>query len=368
MRTRVVVSGLAALCCAATCVVWGATSPAGDDVRRPATWRADMPNSGSGNFVPVQVLGEGDASSIGSGEGIAGLCDVLIVAAADQAWADEVRTQINSTGLVGTVDLFDARSGTPTLAQLQNYGAILTYTDSSYANATAMGDVAADYVDSGGGVVQATFSWHSSIPLAGRWQSGGYSPLTYGSQAQGVTLTLGTVHDPSHPVMDNVSTFNGGSSSYHNDVNYATGSVAIADWSNGRPLAAEMPGFSANIIGLNFYPPSSVARSDFWDTNTDGEWLLGNALFYACGGGPPVERCIYQVNKVKNNANACGVVCDTCPYVRGDLVCTNECPNGGADCRTRLKGFNACGNGAACKVIADLVGCDLPPQNCKRCR
>ncbi len=84
--------------------------------------------------------------------------------------------------------------------------------------------------------------------------------------------------------------------------------------------------------------------------------------------GEPKPKCIYQVNKVKNMANLCGAVCADCPYVRGDLVCTNECPNGGADCRTRLKGFNACSNGAACKVIADLVGCEVPPGNCKRCR
>ncbi|MCC7293685.1 MAG: hypothetical protein IT449_16630 [Phycisphaerales bacterium] len=97
-----------------------------------------------------------------------------------------------------------------------------------------------------------------------------------------------------------------------------------------------------------------------------GVGTVSQALSVECG--PPTARCIYQVNKVKNMATLCGVVCDTCPYVRGDLVCTNECPNGTADCRERLKGFNACPNGAACKVIADLVGCDIPPGNCKRCR
>lgn len=94
---------------------------------------------------------------------------------------------------------------------------------------------------------------------------------------------------------------------------------------------------------------------------------------YAWGGefsansGPPTPRCIYQVTKTKLLANACGVVCDACPYVRGDLVCTVECQSPG-ECRTRLKGFNSCPNGSGCKVIADLVGCDVPPQNCKRCR
>ncbi|MCG3132209.1 MAG: hypothetical protein FLDDKLPJ_03042 [Phycisphaerae bacterium] len=333
---------------------------AGADVTKSGTYRADLMPYGEhvpGVQLPI-VLGEGE-------EGPAGDCNVLIVAAADQVWADEVRNQLNSTGLLGPVDLFDARSGTPTLAQLQNYDSVLTFTDFGYADANAMGNVMADYVDGGGNVVQATFSWHSSIPLSGRWQSGGYSPLTYAGQSSGVTLTLGTVHQPSHPVMTGVSSFNGGSSSYHNDVSYASGSIAIADWSNGRPLVAEMPGFNGAIIGLNFYPPSSVSRSDFWDTNTDGEWLMANGLSYGCG--PQAPRCIYQVSKVKNKANACGQVCDTCPYVRGDLVCTIECGSSN-DCTGRLKGFNACANGAACKVSADLVGCDIPPSNCKRCR
>lgn len=115
--------------------------------------------------------------------------------------------------------------------------------------------------------------------------------------------------------------------------------------------------------GVGVYGFTSWTPSTGWY----GQPSASSALITAkCG--PPKPRCIYQVNKVKNLATLCGVVCDSCPYVRGDLVCTNECPNGGADCRTRLKGFNACGNGGVCKVIADLVGCDLPPRNCKRCR
>lgn len=96
-----------------------------------------------------------------------------------------------------------------------------------------------------------------------------------------------------------------------------------------------------------------------------GVGTIAQAISVKCG--PPTPRCIYQVSKVKNKANLCGKVCDTCPYVRGDLVCTTECRST-ADCASRLRGFNACPNGAACKVSADLVGCDAPPRNCKRCR
>ncbi len=123
-----------------------------------------------------------------------GPSDVLIAASpAKRAWAKDVIRKIAGTGKVpGKIDLFDTAAGTPTPEQLQQYDAVLTFTDRPSQNADLLGDRLADYVDSGrGGVVQCTFSWHNDIPLAGRWRSGGYSPLTYGIQSQGVRLTDG---------------------------------------------------------------------------------------------------------------------------------------------------------------------------------
>lgn len=125
------------------------------------------------------------------------------------------------------------------------------------------------------------------------------------------------------------------------------------------PCDGNKPGyFQSDYFG---YPCAVTNATVFGADYCVGIAVLGKQ-------GEPKPRCIYQVNKVKNLANLCGAVCADCPYVRGDLICTNECPNGTADCRTRLKGFNACSNGAACKVIADLVDCAVAPPNCKRCR
>lgn len=213
--------------------------------------------------------------------------DVLIAGApGNAAWLDDVVAQLIGTGKIpGAIDTFNIRFGTPTLGELQLYDAVLVFTDAGAQNASLLGDRLADYVDSGGGVVQATFSWHNSIPISGRWQSGGYAPLTYGGQSQGVEMFLGTRHLPGHPVLANVVTFSGGTSSYHNTVNVAAGGTAIADWTNGRPLVAEMTGFNGGIIALNFYPPSSNARGDFWRTSTDGDQLMANALVYVPAPG-----------------------------------------------------------------------------------
>lgn len=209
--------------------------------------------------------------------------DILIAGApgGGQAWLDDVVAQIFATGQVpGAIDTFNIQMGTPSLALLQSYDSVMVFTDFAAQNATLLGDRLADYIDSGGGVVQATFSWHNLIPIAGRWQSGGYSPLTYGSQAQGIEMFLGTRHLPGHPVLANVVSFSGGTSSFHNTVNVAAGGTAIADWTNGVPLIAEMTGFNGRIIGLNFYPPSSDARGDFWRASTDGDLLLANSMVY----------------------------------------------------------------------------------------
>lgn len=93
-----------------------------------------------------------------------------------------------------------------------------------------------------------------------------------------------------------------------------------------------------------------------------------NAIVVGGKTGPPTPRCIYQANKVKNLTNVCGgLTCNDCPYTRGDLICTTECRSTD-DCRPTLKGTNACSQGTACKIKANLVGCNIPPTNCKRCR
>ena len=43
------------------------------------------------------------------------------------------------------------------------------WSDYPYANPTALGNVLADFVDQGGGVVTATFSHLSGFALAGGW-------------------------------------------------------------------------------------------------------------------------------------------------------------------------------------------------------
>lgn len=83
-------------------------------------------------------------------------------------------------GFLGdTVDYWDASSSTPSLAQLQAYSAVFTWTNQSYANSTLFGDTLADYVDGGGRVVLGAFTTYTSGSfLSGRIMTSGYSPVT----------------------------------------------------------------------------------------------------------------------------------------------------------------------------------------------
>ncbi|HEX5218762.1 MAG TPA: M36 family metallopeptidase [Verrucomicrobiae bacterium] len=206
-------------------------------------------------------------------------------------WNNDVALRISTAGNFSQVDPFLAKAGypVPTLSQLQQYAAVLVFSDTSFNDNIALGDVLADYVDSGGGVVLATFGFYSSggSAIQGRIKTGNYLPFTTGSASSGSTLTL--VPDaPGHPLLDGVTVFNGGSSSFHNSsIGIANGATLVAHWSNGQPLVGANQFGNGRVVGLNFYPPSSgTGRTDFWQTNTHGGQLLANALAWASHAPP----------------------------------------------------------------------------------
>ncbi|MFN7973831.1 MAG: Ig domain-containing protein [Acidobacteriota bacterium] len=208
------------------------------------------------------------------------------------AWNTEVQQKLVATGQFSQVDAFlvNGGNGTPTLAQLQAYDAVFVYSDTFFDDTNAMGDVLADYMDAGGGVVVATFAFwdpnQAQLGLGGRYSTGGYSPFTQAQQASPGGLTLVPLF-PGHPILQGVTSFNGGTSSYHNSpIAFSAGVNQVANWSNGQPLIAEFTPTSGPSVGLNFYPPSTDSRGDFWDATTDGALLMANALTFAARFAP----------------------------------------------------------------------------------
>jgi hypothetical protein len=109
-------------------------------------------------------------------------------------------------GDLGAVDRFDAANGTPSLAELQSYDVVLTWSFDPYADPTALGNVLADYVEVGGKVINLDYSLinYSGYYLAGRFLEGNYVAMWESSGYSDGTLCLGTF-DSTHQIMKGIS-------------------------------------------------------------------------------------------------------------------------------------------------------------------
>ncbi|MDA8988775.1 hypothetical protein N9185_00150 [bacterium] len=244
-------------------------------------------------IAPALLVG---LTSTAIGQGL----NVAIVAAASSNSTDcrysDPQMMLTATGMFAAVDVIDAAVAAPTLAQLIPYDAIITWANVPYADPVATGEVFADYVDLGGGVVCCMFALGAGsggvtpLQLAGRWAPT-YEMVDPNSGQTSGQATLGAVHDPSHPVMAGVTTFDGGIRSYRPRTTMLhPGSQSIADWSDGTILVAV--GTMPNRVDLGMYPPSSLCNAEFWDSTTDGALLMANALVHSAGDiGPGTSYC-----------------------------------------------------------------------------
>ena len=165
------------------------------------------------------------------------------------------------------VDIINAGSSTPSLSTLLDYDAVLVYCDVVFDDPVALGDVLADYVDVGGGVVIATFAWYGPTwDLEGRITN--YSPFVQAGASLYSNATLNW-YDSSHPIMDGVSNVSG---YYRDDVSLTAGAELVANWSDGHPFVAT----KGRVVGITLFPPSVVTP---W--TGDVPTLFHNALLWS---------------------------------------------------------------------------------------
>jgi len=230
----------------------------------------------------------------------------IVAAPGSETWNNDVQAKLLATGRFTTVDVFFYVNGVPTLTQIEGYDAILAYTDYSIYT-TEVGNLLAEYIDNGGAVVTAVFST-ASIPYGGAFASSGYQLILPSGQISGIQ-SMGTVYDALHLVMENVNSFNGGSSSYRSSAaTVASGCEVLADWTDGQPLVVikeNVGPASVRRVDLNFFPPSVDARGDFWDSSTDGDILLANALVWVSQKCD--QSCISDIEQ-DNDPGECGAI------------------------------------------------------------
>ena len=147
-------------------------------------------------------------------------------------------------GVVG-VDIFDASSQTPTLGLMDNYDAVVVYSNTDFADPATLGDNLAAYADRGAQVVEFGFDWDSRAQRrpAGRWATSGYSPYTVGGTTAATAAGLAQ-RVPSAPFLFRIGALTSNASM---DPALASGSIEVAKWSDGRSAMA----FKGHVLGVN---------------------------------------------------------------------------------------------------------------------
>ncbi len=198
----------------------------------------------------------------------------------------DVQTYLMATNRFVAVDFHNAgtNGSTPTLAQLQQYDAVLVWSNGTYASDIDLGNVLADYVDQGGGVVTAVFSTSTTTngrSLAGRWDAEQYWIIEpRGGNTSGFAA-LGTILEPGHPTVANVATLSATSAFRPTTFNLGPGGRMIATWDDGRPLIT-VSDTRPGRVDLGLYPLSTVTSTNSWSAaTTDGDTIFANALIYA---------------------------------------------------------------------------------------
>ncbi len=168
---------------------------------------------------------------------------------------------------VGGVDVWDAALRTPDLAALKPYASVMTVF--SYTRALdpeRLGNVLADYVDQGGGVVLTLPSLLRGAEVRGRFLAEGYSPLNLGFGSI-ERISLGTF-DATHPIMAGVRSLQGDEIAFTSP---AAGATLVASWNPPQPLVAT----KGHVVAVNlFASPPGYSYGDV-------PRLLANALLWS---------------------------------------------------------------------------------------
>jgi hypothetical protein len=264
---------------------------------RPAEPNTPNPPNGT-NDVPAETILSWNGAQQSSSS-----VDVLMLSTGgDPA---NLRTGLTAYSEINTADYLDADQVVPTLADLAAYDVVVTMSNDIWPDATATGDVLADYVDAGGRVIQSweSFATGGNWELAGRFVTAGvYEPFTHGGlDVFFPSLNLGSF-DADHPIMEGVTALGDW---FIANIGLQPGAVWVADWDNGYPVVATR---GNNVVGIN------IAAYDDGAYTGDVALLYRNAVVwlvestqrttydvYLGAENPPTELICSDVNEPNCN-------------------------------------------------------------------
>ncbi|HET6513118.1 MAG TPA: hypothetical protein VFH43_13070, partial [Candidatus Kapabacteria bacterium] len=204
--------------------------------------------------------------------------------------AQDVKAKLDATGLFAQVDLRDMNTtAPPTIDFLMQYDAVMSWTN--YTALSGVGNLLAQYVENGKGVVTAMFAHYATTyTIKENFASSTYQVIVPNTGYTTASSSIGSVLLPTHPLMKNVSTFSASTAFRSISSTLATGAYRVANWASGEPLIAAKENVGAKKarrVDLNFFPPSSTYSSSYWLATTNGGQIMANALLWCAGGGAP---------------------------------------------------------------------------------
>jgi hypothetical protein len=219
----------------------------------------------------------------------------ILSAMANSTYDADVVAKIQANASFLNITVINVATGTSTpTPDLTTYAAVMVIGNGDFADSAALGTDLYNFINAGGGVVVAySTNMKNGSPctahaeLCGSWAStaSDYWAIEPTATYVGPRThpTLGTIHDPSSPLLAGVSTFDGGTVAYYAAATLNAAAVDVADWSDGTPLIVtrSVPG-AGKEVALNFYPPSSDVNATYnWKSSTDGGKILANALLWS---------------------------------------------------------------------------------------
>ena len=229
---------------------------------------------------------------------VMGLCAATFSEAANIAvlsnqYAPELATDFNAQLTGHTFTGIDVSTTTPTLAELQAYDAVLLFEDGTFSNATNVGNVVAQYANSGHAVILGTFYDQDRSDAGGHGWGALESIDPNTTDTVGCSYTANAINAASivaHPLTTGVTSLFSGPTGYSGGNQAKPGSVVLANWTNLNELGNPDPAIAYRITGnacvihIGIIPHYGLLGTYGVDFGGDFYQVWQNASDYAVGG------------------------------------------------------------------------------------
>ncbi len=241
--------------------------------------------------------------------------DIAILGAPVNAGDNQtIKNFLAETQEFSSIDIIDVAFDVPSALELENYHAVLVYSELTFADAPGLGDSLAEYIEAGHGVVFLSGAFATGTAIEGDVVAKGYMPVSNGFmtfpfllepltsvQTVGYQWLSGPIFG--HQTNYGINVLDGGQASAHvQGISVAPGAFVTAEWSNGVPLIIakeQTDPDHGRTVAVNLWhhwwdpPPFGSDYHPFgWTIGADGDRAMSQPLLWALGYEKPFSTCL----------------------------------------------------------------------------